>query len=109
MKASHVVDKEGIAEFLKSDPDLLAVFEDAAQVMLDEARGLVPVDTGRLRDGLTVSVKRLKKGPSAQLKSRTPYTAPVEFGHTTNGHTTPAKPFMSPALYAGLKEVERHG
>lgn len=105
MKARSVVDKQGIADFLKNDDDLFATFEGAAEDMLRESRSLAPVASGRLRDGLEATTKRLKKGPSAQLRSRTPYTAPVEFGHTTNGHTVAAKPFMTPAMYAAGKRL----
>jgi len=73
----------------------------AAEAIRDEARRLVPVDTGRLRDEIGFTVD----GTEAEVKiidttraSGTYYGQFVEFGTSKQ----PAQPFMGPAA-----EIER--
>lgn len=110
-----------IAALLKQMPDRVSqrVVENAlragARVIAAEARENVPVDTGELRDSITVAVSKWEgrrrkrdegvvfvgfKSPASRRAHLT------EFG-TVN---QPAQPFMRPALDAkGAEAVERIG
>lgn len=55
------------------------------------ARQLAPVDTGRLRSEISVSVT---SGDGVVLESPTPYAVFVEYGTTVS----PAQPYFTPGL-----------
>jgi len=91
---------EGIPELEKALADktsemrtqLESAVEDAARAVRDDARQLVPRDTGALHDGIGYTTD----GPTAEIGVLDPdlyYGAFVEFGTSK----TPARPFMAPA------------
>lgn len=60
------------------------------------AKGLAPVDTGRLREGIDALPGEHRGSTiTAKLVSRTPYSAFVEFG---SARGAPAQPFFMPAV-----------
>jgi HK97 gp10 family phage protein len=91
---------EGIPELEKALADktsemhgqLVEAVEEAARAVRDDARQLVPRDTGTLHDGIGYTTD----GPTAEvgvLDSTLHYGAFVEFGTSK----MPARPFMAPA------------
>lgn len=84
-------------------PRLLAEMKAGAEMIADEARQRVPVDTGRLRD--SIAVKREGNGwtiiAEAKADSGAPYGHMVEFGTV---HSSP-QPFLVPALESQRAEI----
>lgn len=62
-----------------------AAGDELARDVADEARRIVPVDTGRLRDSITTD--------GGRVFTDAPYAIHVEYGTSD----TPAEPFMRPA------------
>src|SRR6185369_9658052 len=60
----------------------------------ETAKGLVPVDTGFLRDSITMVVEGISTVANAEIGATARYGAYVEYGTST----TPAQPYMRPAL-----------
>lgn len=89
------VDRAAIAGFVRTDDDLAGVFRGAADAMVQAARSAAPVDTGRLRDSIDGQVRKTADGPEAVVIARTDYAAAVDA----------KQPFLTPALYVGLREV----
>lgn len=87
------------AEIEKTAMDRL---EKAGEIVAERARGLVPVNTGKLRD--SIRVVRLKGDPKQNIrvyagnreKNGAFYAHMVEYGTVK----MPAKPFLRPALNA---------
>lgn len=75
---------------LTVDADIGAAVSAAAQRVAENARGLCPVDTGRLKNSIAVSVGE----NGAQVSAGTDYAAYVEFGTSRAA----AQPFLVPAL-----------
>lgn len=87
---------------------------EGAQIIVEEARRLVPVRSGRLRDSITAqageasgaAVGARSRGVSVSIGPSLPkgwYGHFIEFGTVD----TPAQPFMRPAFDARQREVER--
>jgi len=72
----------------------------AARVIMEEAKRLVPVDTGELRDSLAIVTKRQNSGShtlSVDIGFRKPTSRRAHFAEFgTVNHA--AKPFMRPAM-----------
>ena len=67
-----------------------------AEVILSDAQGIVPVDTGNLRDSGRVFRVEPRVYDVAFLAD---YAGFVEFGWTTvNGKLVPAQPYLRPAI-----------
>ena len=73
---------------------LAAGIPAGGRAMLAESQDLVPVDTGNLRDSLTLD----EDGGSATVSTDVPYALAVEFGSARQA----AQPYMRPAAQAGL-------
>ncbi len=60
-----------------------------AQEAVEDAKRVVPVQTGRLKRSLSV-----RRGREIRIRANAPYAASVEFG----GRGRPAKPYFYPAI-----------
>jgi len=58
------------------------------------AKALVPVDTGFLRDSITMAVEGISTTANAEIGATARYGGFVEYGTSI----TPAQPYMRPAL-----------
>lgn len=77
--------------------DMAAVFAAAGEAVANEARAMCPVDTGRLKDSITVSAG----ADGAQISADTDYAAYVEFGT----YKMAAQPFLVPALLNSADKI----
>lgn len=66
--------------------------------VLPEARRLVPVKTGALRDSLAVGTERDGTVVIGYVEAGEPYAPYVEFGSTRWGEHRPARPYLRPAV-----------
>ena len=73
------------------EPELLAVAQDA--------RTLCPVQSGRLRE--SISVRMQEEGASGEVVASAPYAAIVELGSAAGA----ARPFLYPAFMARRMEL----
>lgn len=71
--------------------------KEAAQIVLDEAQVLVPVDTGELRDSGHLE----EQEGSIEVVFGTDHAIPIEFGTSR----MEAQPFLRPAMENKRKEV----
>lgn len=79
----------------------------AAKPIVEEAKRLVPVDTGRLRDSITVVTERKRKGDNERV-ALIGFEKPVSRrAHLTEFGTkhAAARPFMRPALDSKVGEA----
>lgn len=70
--------------------DMPSIVLSAAEHVRNSAQSLCPVDTGRLRDSISVNTD----GNTAVVSANTDYAAYVEFGTSK----MPPKPYLVPAL-----------
>lgn len=80
--------------------DLSDVNRQAAELVAESGRGRAPVDTGALRDSITVEVTR-EVGRAA---AATEYAGVQEWGW--RAHNIPAQPFLAPALLDNQGRIE---
>jgi len=91
----------------------LDALQDTYQLdIMPEAKALVPVETGKLKESLAFEVKDTEKGPEGKMFSQTGYGAYVEYGIKGKGgpgkkggqrHHMAAQPYMLPAFIHGIK------
>lgn len=88
--------------------DIKDVFLKGAVVLRDEAKRLVPVKTGRLRDSLWAAKGDPEKTSAlmGQNITKVPYAHLVEFGHG-GPMPAPAHPFIRPAILSKKFEVQK--
>jgi len=94
-------------------PAVLASVEAACGLIQATAQEYCPVDTGRLRDSITVEVEQLDTTVRGTVGPHTDYAAFVEFGTGIRGASSPgagagpysptwpgmvAQPYMRPAM-----------
>ncbi len=84
---------------INASVDMAGIFAAAGEAVAAEARALCPVDTGRLRNSISVSAD----GGGAVISANTDYAAYVEFG-TSNA---PSQPFMVPAAVNAAGKIAR--
>lgn len=79
----------------------------AARIVADEARRLVPVRTGDLRDSIAVKIERRSKGADERVAIVGQKRPGSSLAHLTEFGTSkaPAQPFMRPALDAKADEA----
>jgi HK97 gp10 family phage protein len=91
----------------RAGDELLAGFseaiKEAAQAVRDDARYLVPVDTGNLRDSITHRAKGKLRREVYVDTSDAPYGHIVEFGSSAR----PENPFMGPAAARERAEFKK--
>jgi HK97 gp10 family phage protein len=90
---------------------LLEALEAGAEPVVAEAKALVPVRTGKLRDSIAPRVKRRGRDPIVAVGAKAPHAHLIEFGHIQTdrfgspiGHVA-ARPFLRPAVDAKADEV----
>ncbi len=81
----------GLDEQLKTDPDVEAGVQDAADEGLARAQDLVPVDTGELRDSLHIEDG---EGGGKRIVAETDHWQFPEFGTSD----MPAEPYLRPVI-----------
>ena len=81
-------DLDGVAE--RVTENLNSIVLAAAERVAEAAREACPVDTGKLRNSISVSAE----GNSAVVSANTDYAAYVEFGTSKQS----PQPFLAPAL-----------
>jgi HK97 gp10 family phage protein len=103
--------KELIADLRKAGAeikeDTRKVLKEMADVVADDARGRVPVDTGSLKNSIKPSVSKRQLEASVSAGGNvggtdTYYAVFVEFGT----HKMPARPFLYPSGRAHEQETE---
>jgi HK97 gp10 family phage protein len=87
--------------------------EQGAEIVLEEAEAIVPVDTGELRESGHVELLNAGSQPSAAVVFDSPHAAYVEYGTGIRGEASagagegpydpnwpgmPAEPYLRPAL-----------
>lgn len=84
---------------------LKAAMDEAAKVMLDEAKRLAPYRTGKLRDSIEIREVKPRQNEAFRyaISPHVRYAAPVEYG--TNRMA--AKPFMRPTHDGKKDQVVR--
>ncbi|MCC6490676.1 MAG: HK97 gp10 family phage protein [Candidatus Hydrogenedentes bacterium] len=105
VKSSAVVITDRTAEALKTMQGLHADrLRDFAEEMVDEAKDIVPVDTGNLRDSIDFTEER-EQG-LVKVFTQTGYGAWVELGTSRMA----ARPYLAPAFaHAWSVIVDRGG
>lgn len=78
----------GIVDMLENN--MQSIVLSAAEQVKNSAKSLCPVDTGRLRDSISVNAE----GSTAVVSANTDYAAYVEFGTSK----MPPQPYLVPAL-----------
>lgn len=86
--------------------EIKAAGTNAGEIVAAEARGLVPVRTGRLRDSIKVSKALNRVSVSAGSNARVPYANPIHWGWWKK-HIKP-QPFFIKALGLTRDEVYRN-
>lgn len=86
--------------------EIKAAGTNAGEIVAAEARGLVPVRTGRLRDTIRVSKSLNKVSISAGNGGKVPYANPIHWGWYKK-HLRP-QPFFIKALGLTRDEVYRN-
>ena len=81
-------------EEVQQSDDLQSAVMEAAQAAADAAKGIVPVDTGALRDSIQAVEDKQGENAGATVEATAPYAMFVEFG--TQDHS--AQPFLRPAV-----------
>ena len=96
--------------------------EAAGEVLAAEARRLCPVDTGKLRDSISMEVVETSKTILAHVSASAPYAGYVEYGTGIAGSQSPgrgpypynprwpgmaAQPFLRPALDSGRELAKK--
>ena len=81
---------------------------EGAQIVLDDAKNKVPVDTGRLRDSLVLKKSKVKNAKVrgqyyVTKKSGAEHFAPVELGTSK----MKAQPFLRPAVDENMYKVAK--
>ena len=83
--------------------ELRKVNKDAANIVADEARNLVPVRTGRLRASIGARGGQRGSTVKAGTASRVPYAGPIHFGW--GARNIRPQPFLYEALGKKWREV----
>jgi hypothetical protein len=83
--------------------ELRKVNKDAATIVADEARNLVPVRTGRLRASIGARGGQTSSTVKAGTSSRVPYAGPIHFGW--GARNIRPQPFLYDALGKKWREV----
>jgi HK97 gp10 family phage protein len=83
--------------------ELRKVNKDAATIVADEARNLVPVRSGRLRASIGARAGQTSASVKAGTGSRVPYAGPIHFGWPARNIRP--QPFLYEALGKKWKEV----
>ena len=91
--------------------EMKAAAEASAQVVLNEARSLVPVRTGRLRDSIRLTRGRsgfpqITAGNNRKGRSGVPYANPIHWGWFKRGIIP--NPFFSKAIGLTREDVYRN-
>lgn len=101
-------------------PAVKAAVSESCELLKQRMIELVPVDTGRLRDSIAVSIEELPRTIRGSVGPDTPYAAYVEFGTGIRGQNSPgagagpysstwpgmpAQPYVRPALDEKRGEV----
>lgn len=101
-----VINKDAMAKIVYSN-DVQNGMDKLANAGLEMQKRLVPVLTGRLRNGLTI--KRTPDGGRQIGVFDVGYARYVEEGHKTRGGTfVPAQPYIRPSLDA-IRKVLSNG
>lgn len=79
---------KNIADMLENSME--SIILSAGESVKNSAQSMCPVDTGKLRDSISVSAE----GNKAVISANTDYAAYVEFGTSK----MPPKPFLVPSL-----------
>lgn len=88
--------------------ELRSANKAAAEIVAEEARRLVPVRTGRLRDSIKARADQRSASVKAGTAARVPYANAVHWGYRNRpqgGSNWPARPFIYDALYARREDV----
>ncbi len=109
MSARIVVRYNNLPRIAERLPEVVsAIVRKAAYDVEAHAKSVVPVDTGKLKNSITVEFPNQTK---AIIAPHTEYAAYVEFGT----HRQRAKPYMRPAaekvvpaFLAAMKRLEEH-
>ena len=80
--------------------DIQQDVEEAAWVVNNEAKRIVPVDTGRLRASISVEDSETATGWEASVGTNVEYAAKVEFGIGQR-----EQPYLTPALLDNKPEI----
>jgi HK97 gp10 family phage protein len=101
-------------------PKIIKAVESSAKIVAEEARILVPVDTGALRASIKSSVEVKGTNVTGYVIAATHYAMYVEFGTGIAGASSPgsgpyaynmswpgmrAQPYLRPALVAGKGRI----
>lgn len=97
-------------------PRIIAAVTQASESVVDEAKAIVPVDTGELQESIHSEVVWLGTKVTGTIKAEAPHAAFVEFGTGQRGAASPgagpytysstwpgmvAQPYIRPALDTG--------
>lgn len=74
-------------------PKVKSAMEQASILIMDTAKEIVPVDTGRLRDSIDYQITEDALQTTSIISPHTEYAEFVEFGTSRQ----PSQPFMRPA------------
>jgi HK97 gp10 family phage protein len=115
---ASLVRNPNLARFIDDtiNPAVRASVQAACDLIADTARTLCPVDTGELRDSITVDVQQVAfQSITGTVFATAPYAEYVEFGTGRRGdpsvpHTDKpgmaAQPFMRPAVDENKAAIE---
>lgn len=105
LNASKAVVAMGVAKGVKK----------AALLVQSDAKRLVPVDTGRLRNSITIESVVTETGAEASVGSNVEYAPYMEYGTGRRGDTTvehrqdrlgvPPHPYLRPALEVNRENI----
>jgi HK97 gp10 family phage protein len=108
-----------IASFVT--PGVLASVSASAELVVSEAKAIVPVDTGALRDSIGASVAEAERTVVGTVVAGMPYAAYVEYGTGQRGAASAgagpfqysptwpgqaAQPYMRPALDTAREAIK---
>jgi HK97 gp10 family phage protein len=80
-----------------------AGMEDAAELVTNKAKQLVPVDTGALKNSIDYEVNRIGRRYNVRVSATEPYAIFVEMGT----HKMDAQPYLRPALFNNRTDILR--
>lgn len=83
--------------------ELRKVNKDAATIVADEAKNLVPVRSGRLRASIGARAGQREASVKAGTEARVPYAGPIHFGWAARNIRP--QPFLYEALGKKWREV----
>ncbi len=107
---AQFVPRSGLGQFIPAvvTPAVIASVTAAAKLIQESAQGHCPVDTGALRDSITVDVQETGRTVVGTVAPHMPYASYVEYGTGRRGSPAPyphtdkpgmiAQPYMRPAL-----------